>query len=262
MNQVSKNRSVKLYYLKIGFLYSLLLTSFSVHSDEILVAVASNFANTFEKLSVQYEKQSQHRVKIARGATGKLYAQIINGAPYHLFFSADKKRPQLLEQSQRGVKNSRKTYAYGHLALLSRKSAFLADGLNGLADNHIQHIAIANPKLAPYGKAARQVLQSVNWQRLKHKLVMGENIGQTFHFVASGAADAGIVAFSQVLNKEQMKKLALYHQKISPEMYAPVEQQYIVLRENAVTDEFIRFLKSDVAQRIILQSGYSLPESI
>lgn len=255
----------------------LLFNTRLLYAEEISVAVASNFYHALTALASQFEKQSSHVVKVSRGSSGKLYAQIMRGAPYQVFFSADKRRPKLLENNGVGVKKSRKAYAFGRIALwygarhknngdekkkrLQQKTEeqILAH-LANLSTDNVKYIAIANPKLAPYGRAALQVLIKKGGEKFRHKIIMGENIGQAFHFVAGGAADVGIVALAQLLDYQKKNNQLMTFQIIPNHLHEPIEQQYIVLNNTKGVSDFIDFLRSDFARKTIKSFGYGLSE--
>lgn len=232
----------------------LLLGAANCSAEEIRVAVASNFMSTIKILGAKFEQKTGHRVILSSGSTGKHYAQIIHGAPFHAFFAADTKRPALLEQSGLTQANSRFTYAIGKLALWSPKGLAENNG-TALRKGKFRHLAIANPKLAPYGKAAFQVLQARGlWLPLKNKIVRGENIAQTFQFVKSGNADLGFIASSQ-LEPPDRNRVWLVPQAL----YKPIRQQAVLIKNNAAAQAFVDYVQSDEAKKIIEESGYSTP---
>lgn len=168
-------------------------------AEEIRVGVASNFANAVKTLAEHFEIDTGHKVTLVFGSSGELYAQIRNGAPFDAFLAADIKRPELLEKEGIALPGSRFAYASGKLILWSPMAGYVDPDGKILKQGDFRHLAIANPKLAPYGMAAREVLQARGvWDVLKVKTVRGENIGQAFQFVRSGNAELGLVAWSQV----------------------------------------------------------------
>lgn len=227
-------------------------------ATEIHVATASNFRNAMSVLAGKFEKTSVHQVVPVYGSTGKHYAQIINGAPFDAFFAADSRRPERLEQDGLTVPGSRFTYATGLLVLWSPQAAYVDDRGHILRQGSFQHLAIANPELSPYGAAARDVLESLGlWQELGRRLVQGENIGQAFLFVASGNAELGFVAWSQVVSGTQPTKGSFW---LVPEnLYRPVKQQAVALTDNEATRAFMSFIRSPEAARIIRDHGYASP---
>ncbi len=171
-------------------------------AGEVHVAVAANFRAALSEIVKTFERTTGHTALVSSGSSGKFYAQIKHGAPFDVFLSADVTRPQLIEEEQLAVPGSRFTYAVGRLTLWSTDSNMLkTDGPTVLSKVHFDHLAIANPKTAPYGTAAQQTLQALGvWNHVKDRLVQGENIGQTFHFVFSHNAQLGLVARSQVVD--------------------------------------------------------------
>lgn len=246
-------------HTRILLLILVLLFSWQTASaNEIRLAVASNFTNTMETIVSRFEQQTGHQIIIAAGSTGKHYAQIINGAPFDAFFAADAERPQLLEEKDLIVAGSRFTYAIGRLVLWSPKENYIDANGEVLVNGDYQHLAIANPKLAPYGRAAQQVLQKKElWEQLQARLVRGENISQTFHFVVSGNAPLGFVALSQV--KQLENNLTGSQWLIEQTLYDKIEQQAVMLKDTPATRAFMLYLQSDEARAIIRQSGYDIP---
>jgi molybdate transport system substrate-binding protein len=233
-----------------------------VLANEIQAAVASNFYNPFRAISQQFEKETGHKVQIISGSTGKLYAQIINGAPFELFLSADSRRTKLLEKENYAVSKSRFTYALGKITLWSLKKDLIAnDGKSTLKKRNFEHIAMANHKTAPYGKAAMQTLQKLNlWDILRPLVVQGENISQTFQFVASQNAELGFVALSQVLDPKNNFKGKRWD--VPETLYEPIEQDAIILKKgenNPGVKDLWQYLKSEQAKLILKKYGYDLP---
>ena len=227
-------------------------------ADEIHVAVASNFTNTIKALATRFEAGSGHKVTLSFGSTGKHYAQIKNGAPFHAFFAADVKRPELLDEEGVALPGSRFTYAIGKIVLWSPKRGAVDAQGKVLEEGTFRHLAIANPKLAPYGKAARKVLQDRGiWEALQNRMVRGENIGQAFQFVKSGNAELGFVALSQV--KHPAHSIEGSWWEIPQSLYTPIEQQAVLLRESDAARAFLAFVKSDASLEIIRGFGYATP---
>jgi molybdate transport system substrate-binding protein len=216
-------------------------------AGEAHVAVAANFAAPARELAQAFAG----KVILSTGSTGKLYAQIRNGAPFDVLLAADEETPRRLEAQKLAAPGSRFTYAVGRLALFSPRSSTVGEEL--LRRQEFQRLAIANPKLAPYGAAAKQTLEKLGlWSALQGKLVQGENIAQTFQFVASGNADAGLVAAAQVKGEKASW--------IVPERYhAPLAQDAVLLArgaENETARAFLAFLKSAPARQRIRSYGY------
>ena len=226
-------------------------------ADEVLVAVASNFTGAIKALGERFEQQTGHDVVLSFGSTGKHYAQIRHGAPYHAFFAADVQRPRLLEEEGRIVPGSRYTYAFGRLVLWSPQANRVDANGEILATDGFGRLAIANPRLAPYGVAAQQVLEARGlWDTLQPRLVRGENIGQTYQYVQSGAAALGFVAYSQIRTPETGPAGSAW---IVPEdLYAPIEQQAVLLKDTPAARAFMDYVRSEDATGIIEGYGYGV----
>lgn len=227
-------------------------------ADRIQIAVASNFAGTLTRIADRFEQKSGHQVILVAGSTGKHYAQIRNGAPFAAFFAADVRRPELLEKEGAIVPGSRFTYAVGQLALWSPTPGLVDPEGRVLARGTFRHLAMANPRLAPYGRAAQEALQSLGlWKVLEGRLVFGENIGHTFHFVNSGNAELGLVAYSQVTHPDDPDRGD--HWKVPQSLYSPIEQQAVSLVDTEPVRAFLAYVKSDEALGIIRGFGYDTP---
>ena len=228
----------------------MMLVSGQSLAEEIRVAVASNFTDTMASIARRFELSTDHQVTLISGSTGKHYAQIRNGAPFDAFFAADGRRPDLLEQEGVALPGSRFTYALGRVVLWSPKTGYVDREASVLERGEFRHLAIANPKLAPYGKAAEEVLQARGlWGRISRRLVRGENIAQTFQFVNSGNAELGFVAYSQVRRPGQPTEGSLW--EVPRALYTPIEQQAVLLNDKAVARAFLSFLRSDEVLQII-----------
>lgn len=239
-------------------IFVLMLSSGKTIADEIRVAVASNFINTIKSIAENYENSTGQKVTLIFGATGKHYAQIKNGAPFDAFFAADIYRPKLLEDEGVALPGSRFTYAIGKLILWSPKVGFVDSEGKLLKEKNFRHLAIANPKLAPYGKAAQEVLRDRGlWGALKGRMVRGENIGQTFQFVKSGNAELGFVAYSQVKRPGHPVEGSFW--EVPQSLYSPIEQQAILLKDKEAARAFLSFMKNDESLDIIRGYGYDTP---
>jgi molybdate transport system substrate-binding protein len=232
------------------------------HAEEARAAVASNFLTTFRILVSGFTHKTNHQIVIISGSSGKLYAQIPHGAPFDLFFSADQHRPRLLENEGTAIKGSRFPYAVGRLTLWSRETNFIhTDGKTALTQQSFTHLAIANPKTAPYGRAAEQTLRSLGlWERIKPRLVYGENITQTFQFVSSQNAELGFVAQSQVLSSNNQQSGSRWD--VPPTLHDPIIQEAVLLNHgatNAAARAFLEYMKTPSAHAIIRQHGYGIP---
>lgn len=237
----------------MSFLRSLclLLLIDQVYAEQLSIAVASNFVDTIKQLAAQFEQQSGHQLSIIPGATGKQYAQIEQGAPFDLFFAADAERPKLLEQHGKIIAGSRFTYARGRLVLWSPDVALVDAEARVLMQSQFDHLAIASPKLAPYGLAAQQALMALGlWDQLSPKLVQGENIGQAFHFIGAGHAQLGLVAQSQVLGKGGSSWL------VPEKLHEAIEQQAVVLTNKPAAKEFAEYVQTPHARTLIKAAGY------
>jgi molybdate transport system substrate-binding protein len=225
-------------------------------ADEVHVAVATNFASTARALADSFSADTGHRVVVSDGSTGKLYAQIVNGAPFEVFLAADVERPRRLEAEGHAVAGSRFTYALGRLVLWSPDAARVT-GEDVLAREDFRHLAIANPELAPYGAAARALLERTGlWDRLQRRIVRGEDIGQTFQFVATGNAELGFVALSQTQGRNGSQWI------VPPDRYEPIEQQAVWIersRDDEAARAFLTFLRSEIARKRIEHAGYGVP---
>ena len=243
-----------------GVLLALLLLHVSdALAKELRIAVASNFLLPLKALSKNFKESTGHKVVVISGSTGKLYAQIKQGAPFDILLAADSIRPELLEKEGIGVPGSRFTYAVGRLALWSADSTLpLKNDLQVLNHKNFRYLAIANPKTAPYGKAAEQVLRKKGfWEQIQNRLVRGENISQTFQFVMTGNADIGFIALSQ-LRKNQGRGFSWI---VPQEWHDPIQQQCILLKRaktNKAAQQFLNFIKSNRIQKQIESYGYSL----
>ena len=234
------------------------LASGQAMAEEIRVAVASNFANVIKILALRFEAASGHKVALIYGSTGKHYAQISNGAPFDAFFAADIKRPELLEKAGFALPGSRFTYARGKIVLWSPRAGSIGAPGEVLAKGAFTHLAIANPGLAPYGKAAEEVLRARGlWDELKTRVVRGENIGQAFQFVNSGNAELGFVAYSQVRWPGHPVEGSWW--EVPQALYTPVDQQAVLLKENEVARAFLSFVKSAESRALIRDFGYATP---
>jgi molybdate transport system substrate-binding protein len=219
---------------------------------EAHVAVAANFAAPAKDLSAAFAAASGHTLTLSNGSTGKFYAQIRSGAPFDVLLSADEETPRRLEAEKRAVAGSRFTYAVGRLALWDPKNHSLS--VERLKEGSFKRLAIANPRLAPYGAAAREALQKLGlWDTVQPKLVQGENIAQTFQFVASGNAELGFVALSQ------LRGAGGAHWRVPEGLHAPLRQDAVLLARgagNAAAAAFLDYLQSASARERIRGYGY------
>ena len=237
----------------------LLALGASAHADEVSVAVAANFTAPMQKIAALFEKDTGHKAVLSFGATGKFYAQINSGAPFGILLAADDTTPEKLAKEDKGVDASRFTYAIGQLVLWSKQPNYVDDKGAVLKTGDYKHIAIANPKLAPYGLAAMETLGQLGLtEQVQAKTVLGENIGQTYQFAASGNAQLGFVALSQVMEDGKLREGSAW---VVPEaMHQPIRQDAIVLngaKDNAAAKALMDYLKGDKARAIIKSYGYA-----
>ena len=229
-------------------------------ADEVQVAVAANFTAPMKVIAAQFEKETGHKVLASYGATGKFYSQIQNGAPFDILLAADDETPAKLDQEKATVAGSRFTYAIGKLVLWSAQPGVVDAKGDVLKTGKFDHIAVANAKLAPYGLAAQETLQKLNlFSTLSPKFVTGDNIGQTYQFVASAAAPLGFVAMSQVYEDNKLKSGSAW--VVPPALYSPIRQDAVVLAKGAnkaAVTAFIDYLKGDKAKAVIRSYGYDL----
>jgi len=245
-------RKIKLKSLAYSFVFfGLLMSASQTVADELKVAVASNFYPTMKLIAKHFELKTA-------GSSGKHYAQIINGAPFDVFFSADIDRARLLEQEGGAIAGTRFTYALGKLILWSSLDNYVDSKGEVLNKKDFRYLAIANPKFAPYGKSAKEALRSLKlWTNLKERLVQGENVAQTFQFISSGNAKLGFVAYSQIMNPGLSIDGSFW--EVPQSIYKPIKQQAVLLKDSDIGREFLSFVKSDESLSIIYESGYDLP---
>ncbi len=230
-------------------------------SAEVYVAVASNFLNPLKEIATGYKQDTGNRLILISGSTGKLYAQARHGAPFDVLLAADSKRPALLEQEGVGVVGTRFTYAVGALILWSLDPGRVKGG-DSLAQMNKEKLAIANPKTAPYGRAAQQTLEGLSlWKKMQPFVVRGENIAQTLQFVATGNATLGFIAKSQL--KDPRFKLKGSSWEVPIDQHDPIFQQAILLKPGFSNDsakQFLQYLQGPVAKKIIQNYGYRFLE--
>ena len=236
---------------------ALLLGPTQVQAETALIAVAANFAKPSERLIQAFAAGTDHDIKVSTGSTGTLAAQIRNGAPFMAFLAADEERPAQLEAEGLAVVGTRFTYAVGRLVLWGPDPRWVAlDPATSLANPELKHLAIANPKVAPYGRAAEETLTALGlWDAIQPKLVRGEDVAQTYQFVASGNAELGFVALSQVIDRSGSRW------EVPQDLYAPIRQQAVLLapgKDNEAAKAFLDFLRSEPAREIVRSMGYGV----
>lgn len=240
-------------------LLSVLVAPAAVPADELRIAVAANAAPALRALAGAFEVATSQRAVVASASTGKLYAQIVNGAPFDLLFAADAERPRRLEAEGRAVGGSRFAYAIGRLVLWSADPDLVDSEGAVLREGRFRHLAIANPELAPYGLAARRTLEALGlWEALAGRRVVGENVGQALQFVAAGAAELGFVAASQLAG-DAGARLGGSRWEVPAALHPPIEQQAIVLRDSEAARAFVGFVRSERGAGILVGHGYEVP---
>ncbi len=232
----------------------------AAHAAEAQVAVAANFAEPIKAIAAVLEKTTGHTLKISTGASGAFYTQIKNGAPFDVFLSADDERPAMLEKDGLSQPGTRLTYATGKLVLWSAKAGRVDGQGKVLQAPNLGKVAFANPKTAPYGTAAMQVVERLGVKdTVTPRLVQGESIGQTFNFVKTGNADVGFVALSQVLVAGKLKEGSMW--VIPQTLYDPIRQDAVLLKrgaDNAAAKALMQLLQSPDIQDLIRSYGYDI----
>lgn len=252
--------------MSFNCLKSVLLTLFLfslgaiVRAETTLVAVAANFSQPMAEIAEAFEKATGHSAKLSFGSSGKFIAQFESGAPFEVFLSADNEKPLKLEQAGWTVPGSRFTYAIGKLVLWSAKEGLVDDQGQILDKGGFKHLALADPKLAPYGAAAIEVMKNKEvLEKLQPLFVQGENIAQTHQFVSTGNAELGFVALSQVIENG---KIASGSGWVVPDhLHSPILQDAVLLKtgaENPAAPALLQFLKSPEALAIISKYGYGI----
>nr|WP_238587709.1 molybdate ABC transporter substrate-binding protein [Caenimonas sp. SL110] len=225
----------------------------------VQVAVASNFALPMQKIAATFEADSGHKVVLSIGSTGRFYAQIRNGAPFDVLLAADDQTPLKLEAEGLGTRGGSFIYATGRLVLWSAKPNLVDDKGAILAGGGYNRLALADPRVAPYGWAAAQTLQKMNLSRLQASAVQAENIGQTYQFVQSGNADIGFVALSQVMQDGKIGQGSAW--LVPAAMHSPIRQGAALLvkgKDNPAAVALVAYLRGDKARAIIRRHGYEL----
>jgi molybdate transport system substrate-binding protein len=245
---------------KLTALAALLCCAFTAQADEVQVAVAANFTAPMQQIAPLFEKDTGHKAVLSFGATGKFYSQIVNGAPFEILLAADDETPAKLAKENQGVPASRFTYAIGKLVLWSADPKLVDDKGEILKKGGFKHLAIANPKTAPYGSAALDALYKLGILGTVQPLfVQGENIAQTHQFVSTGAAELGFVALSQVYKDGKVTSGSAW--MVPANYYEPIRQDAIILnkgKDKAAAAALMAYLKGEKAQAVIKTFGYEL----
>jgi molybdate transport system substrate-binding protein len=247
---------------RLPLLAALLLTSLAAtaHADEVQVAVAANFTAPMQQIAALFEKDTGHKAQLAFGATGKFYAQIANGAPFEILLAADDETPARIEKEGLGVAGSHFTYAIGKLVLWSANADLVDAGGAVLKTGSFAHLALANPKTAPYGAAAVEAMRKLGvLPALEARFVQGDNITQAQQFVASGNAELGFVALSQVFKDGKLSGGSMW--MVPANLYEPIRQDAVLLakgKDKPAPAALLTYLKGEKARAIIKSYGYEL----
>ncbi len=237
-----------------------LATAGVVQAAEVQVAVAANFTAPMKQIATDFEKDTGHKAVLSFGSTGKFYAQIREGAPFEVFVAADDETPARIEKEGGAVAGTRSTYAIGKLVLWSKDAGLVDDKGEVLKAGKVDRLAIADPKLAPYGAAAVEAMTKLGvYDGWKSKIVQGESIGQAFQFAATGNAAIGFVALSQVYAEGKLKEGSAWI--VPADLYTPIRQDIVVLakgKDNPAAAALVEYLKGDKARAVIKGYGYDL----
>jgi molybdate transport system substrate-binding protein len=233
----------------------------SANAGEVNAAVAANFTEPVKQIVESFQKDTGHTVKLSFGSSGKFYSQIKEGAPFDVFLAADEKNPKLLEKEGLAVEGTRFVYALGKLVLWSPQPGYVDDKGYVLRKGNYNKIAYADPKLAPYGLAAKETLDDMGlWSVVQSKMVTGESITQTYQFAATGNAEMAFIALSQITKDGKVTEGSWW--LVPAHMYNPIKQAAVQLsgaKDKTAAQAFMAYLKSDKAVSIIRSFGYELP---
>ena len=237
-----------------------LALSTAAPADEVQIAVAANFTAPSKAIAESFEKDTGHQAQLSFGATGKFYAQIKNGAPFEVLLAADDTTPAKLVAEGAAVAGSNFTYATGRLVLWSAKPGYVDDKGEVLKKGDFKHVSIANPKLAPYGAAAVEALTALKLlDTLQPRFVQGENIAQTHQFIASGNAELGFVALSQVMKDGKVAEGSAW--VVPASLHQPIKQDAVILgkgKGKPAAEAWLQYLKGDKAKAVIKSCGYEI----
>ncbi len=246
----------------LALLGALLLAAQVANAGEVNAAVAANFTAPMQQIVAEFQKETGHTVKLSFGSSGKFYSQIKEGAPFDVFLAADVKNPKLLEDEGAAVAGSRFVYALGKLVLWSAQPGYVDDKGAVLRKGTYNKLAYADPKLAPYGLAAKETLDELGlWNVVQPKLVTGESIAQTWQFAATGNAELAFVALSQITRDGKVAEGSYW--LVPAHLYNPIRQGAVLLtkaRDNEAAKALLAYLKGDKAKAIITTFGYELPK--
>lgn len=244
----------------IAGIYFCFTSSQLVTAESLTIAVASNFAETAKHLVEEFQASSGHDVQLITGSSGRFFAQISNGAPFDIFLSADREKPAALVEAGFARSESRFTYAIGRLALWSRDELLISGDASVLQTDKFKRIAIANPRLAPYGIAASEVLNKYGlYDEIRVRLVQGENIAQAYQFVFTGNAELGFVSLSQVMEGGTLVSGSAWI--IPEELHLPIRQDAVILThgmDGSAAEAFMNFMKTSESRAVIASYGYEV----
>ena len=231
----------------------------TAQSGETTIAVAANFTDAAKQIGAAFARETGHKAIFSFGSTGQFYAQIGQGAPFEIFLAADQARPEKALEEGLAVSGSRITYAIGRIVLFSRDKD-LVTGKETLMSGDVTRVAIANPVTAPYGAAAVEAMQALGvYDALSAKLVKGTNIAQAYQFVATGNAEIGFVAFSQIANHDEGSRWL-----VPAEFHTPIPQDAVLLKKgqgNEAARAFMEFLMGPESKAIKEKYGYGAGDS-
>lgn len=247
--------------MKIRLLFALTAAFIATaQADEVQVAVAANFTAPMQQIAAQFEKDTGHKAALSFGGTGKFYAQIVNGAPFEILVAADDETPARLEKEGQGVAGTRFTYGIGKLVLWSTNPDLVDAKGEVLKTANFKHLALANPKTAPYGAAAVETMTRLGLlPSLQGRFVQGENIAQTYQFILSGNAELGFVALSQVFKDGKITSGSAWI--VPASLYEPIRQDAVLLakgKDKPAVTALLIYLKGEKARSIIKSFGYEL----
>ncbi|MFA6014435.1 MAG: molybdate ABC transporter substrate-binding protein [Gallionellaceae bacterium] len=248
--------------IKLNMLGTLLATMAQVaNAGEVSAAVAANFTEPVKQIVESFQKDTGHIVKLSFGSSGKFTSQIKEGAPFDVFLAADEKNPKLLEKEGLAVEGTRFVYALGKLVLWSAQPGYVDERGHVLRKGTYNKIAYADPKLAPYGLAAKETLEDMGlWNVVQNKMVTGESITQTYQFAATGNAELAFIALSQITKDGKVTEGSWWI--VPAHLYNPIKQAAVQLsaaKDKEAAKAFLAYLKSDKAVSIIRNFGYELP---
>ena len=242
---------------KILLAFSLLMSGIT-SADEVQVAVAANFTAPMQKIAADFEKDTGHKAQLIFGSTGKFYTQIKNGAPFEILLAADDETPVKLEKENSAVAGSHFTYAIGKLVLWSAKPGFVDDKGEALRKGEFKHLSLANPKLAPYGAAAIEVLTTLRLiDEIRPRFVEAENITQAFQYISTGNAELGFVALSQVIKDGKIADGSAWI--VPANLYQPIRQDAVLLEKGKgkpAAEALMKYLANDKVKAVIKSYGY------